>query len=60
MILILNMGKKGIDESLMGEHIYELKINDKNICYFTHKRSDGLANCLIAAAEAVKKIGGNK
>lgn len=60
MIIIICMGKRGIDEGLMGEHIYELKINESNICYFTHKRSDGLAKCLIAAAEAVKKIEGNK
>ena len=34
---------------------YEVKINNRTICRFTHSRSDGLATCLRRAANAVAK-----
>lgn len=36
-------------------HRYEVRINHKPICRFSHKREDGLARCLELAAQAVKQ-----
>lgn len=37
-----------------GKHLYQLRINSKEICQFTHNREDGLDKCLLAAAKAVE------
>jgi hypothetical protein len=37
---------------------YYLYINQNFICSFKHKRIEGLAECLIRAAEAVEKENG--
>lgn len=51
MISIVN-----IDENPrpFGVHRYQVKINRMEICQFEHKREDGLAACLLAAAKAVE------
>jgi len=33
---------------------YSLRINQRELCQFTHKREYGLASCLKAAAKAVE------
>ena len=38
-----------------GVYEYEVKINDKFITSFKHKREEGLSICLSKAAEAVEK-----
>ena len=38
-----------------GEYNYQVKINDKLICFFKHERHKGLAACLSAASKAVSK-----
>ena len=48
MIKILNITGSDSDDAK-----YELFINGEHIAYFEHKRSDGLARCLIEAADAV-------
>ena len=48
-IVITNMG--GIADS--DECSYAVKINAKVITHFTHRRIDGLAECLKKAANAV-------
>lgn len=54
MILIRNISKCGNKcKDHNGNHLYELRINKKLITTFEHKRSDGLAQCLYRAAEAV-------
>ena len=35
-------------------HHYQLRINQEAICTFEHARSEGLAQCLRQAAEAVE------
>jgi len=50
MIAIVNRSRKGAETCR-----YTLHINDQHICTFTHKRSDGLAECLRKAAEAVER-----
>ena len=52
MIAIVNISP---DPKPFGEHIYALRINHREICQFTHKREDGLAVCLMAAAKAVDR-----
>lgn len=37
------------------EHTYSLRINRREICQFDHRRENGLAACLLAAAKAVEK-----
>ncbi len=54
MIKIINVST---GDSLVGEHDYELYINQSLICTFKHDRSSiGLAQCLRDAADAVDKI----
>ena len=38
-----------------GQHKYSLRINKMEICQFEHKREDGLAACLAAAAKKVRE-----
>jgi len=38
-----------------GEHTYSLRINRMEICQFQHRREDGLAACLMAAARMVER-----
>lgn len=38
-----------------GVHKYSLRINRQEVCQFDHKREDGLAACLMAAAKAAEK-----
>jgi len=44
-----------IDNKPLGECKYRISINQREICYFKHKREDGLSECLRKASEAVKK-----
>ena len=55
MIAIVNVTKGKRAEDPTGVHDYNLFINKQLITSFKHKRSDGLANCLAAAAEAVRE-----
>jgi len=54
MIAIVNIGSK--DNDLGGWHDYELRINKRVLGKFTHKRSDGLSDCLEKAAVVARKI----
>ncbi len=38
-----------------GKNTYSLRINSMEVCQFQHKREDGLAACLIAAAKTIEK-----
>lgn len=41
----------------MGENTYEVRINEKVICLFTHNRQiKGLAQCFRDAADAVERV----
>ena len=51
MITIVNISTG----SPFGIHEYEVRINQKVITTFKHRREAGLATCLIAAAKAVKQ-----
>ena len=53
MIEIVNCGPHS--ESPWGIRNYEVRINQKVVAEFQHKREDGLAKCLIRAAMAVEK-----
>jgi hypothetical protein len=53
MIAIINKGPHTND--IGGERNYEVRINNKVICTFKHKRTNGLAVCLMEAAKAVEK-----
>jgi len=53
MIAITN--KMSVDP--MGRCLYEVRIKDKVICQFRHRRSEGLAECLRQASEAVLEAG---
>ena len=44
---------RNIEGPLDGECVYEVRINRKYITQFKHKRTDGLAHCLLEAALAV-------
>lgn len=56
MIGIYNKGK-----SLLPEYSsYQVQINDRYICEFDRKRSEGLATCLRKAADAVEKAEMNR
>ena len=50
MVAIVNVSD-GPD--LTGVQEYEVRINSKVICKFTHIRENGLAECLRKAADAV-------
>lgn len=49
-IFIQNISKKFSEKGIQE---YVIKINNKEICKFKHKRSDGLGVCLIKAGFAV-------
>jgi hypothetical protein len=51
-VIIRNLGT---NPKPTGKHRYELRINDQVLCEFAHKREDGLAQCLIAAAKAYER-----
>ena len=51
-IVIQNVGN---NPSPFGEHEYVVRINNDEICRFTHVREQGLATCLMRAAEAVER-----
>lgn len=51
MIIIHNISKEC---SLTDWQRYEVKVNDKLICTFDHKASNGLAVCLRTAGDAVE------
>lgn len=51
MIAIVNVSRR-LRKS--GWHTYELRINDKVIAKFRHKREEDLETCLLKAAEAAK------
>ena len=50
MIAIVNMGEVG-----NGQHQYQVRVNTKVICTFTHRRENGLAACLESAGKAVRE-----
>jgi len=52
MIAIVNLGK---DLNNKGEQTYSLRINLTKICQFTHRRENGLAACLYAAAKKAEE-----
>lgn len=51
MIIVHNISK---EYSSTGWQQYEVKVNDKLICTFDHKASNGLSECLRAAGDAVE------
>ena len=51
MIAIVNISP---DPKPFGIHRYSVRINKTEVCQFDHKREDGLAACLLAAAKAVE------
>ena len=53
MIVIQNVSKGNVYSSNISD--YELRINKTIVAKFKHKREDGLAKCLIAAAAAFEK-----
>ena len=53
-IVIQNMGPVG-EADKDGLHYYELRINKDVIATFVHRRSDGLALCLLEAAVAAAR-----
>ena len=57
MIGIRNLGPlEGEDKA--GIHRYEVRVNlDAPVAHFVHRRSDGLAECLRRAADAVERAG---
>lgn len=48
MIAIVNIDPNPRESGL---HLYSLRINQQEICQFTHKREDGLSTCLKRAAD---------
>lgn len=54
MIAIIN--REWNEDDPEGECKYEVMINHRHICWFTHVRRDGLAVCLQKAALAVQNI----
>ena len=53
MIAIVNVG--AVDgETEAGMHRYSVRINQREICQFEHKRIQGLATCLTRASMAVQ------
>jgi hypothetical protein len=54
MIEIVNVGPFD-DPDPMGLRNYEVRLNGKVYSKFQHSRADGLAKCLIAAAESVEQ-----
>lgn len=57
MIAIVNKGKLKGDQTdnPLGWRKYEVRVNNKIICTFTHKRINGLSQCLLEASRAVKE-----
>ena len=56
MITIVDVGKRhDKDKDIMGWRNYEVRINEKVICKFQHHKSNGLAQCLLKASEAIEK-----
>lgn len=55
MIAIVNVGPIKGETNPLGEHRYQVRINQQVVTTFTHHRANGLAQCLLLAAEAVKK-----
>lgn len=51
MIAIVNVSK---ELSALGWHDYEVRINQRVITTFKHKREEGLSKCLIEASKAVE------
>ena len=51
MIIIHNISK---EYSTTDWQKYEIKVNEELICEFDHKASNGLAECLRAAGDAVE------
>lgn len=56
MIAIINRGATSPQEreNPDGERYYDVRINDRIITQFQHRRGDGLAECLRKAAQAVE------
>jgi hypothetical protein len=55
MIAIVNVSPEPKET---GIHLYEVRVNRKVICEFTHLREEPLSVCLQKAANVVKKIEG--
>lgn len=54
MITITNVQPVPVPDDELS--LYVLRINDKSVQMFGHKRKDGLAECLRAAANALDEI----
>lgn len=54
MCVIITQIQK-LDASPMGWRKYQLNINSETITTYEHRRGDGLAACLRAAADAVER-----
>jgi len=52
MIAIINISNPATSRGL---NQYEIRINEKVITHFDHKREDGLSKCLLRASEAVER-----
>lgn len=52
MIAIVNIDK---NPRQSGEHCYQLRINRRVICEFTHNREEPLHECLLKAAIAAEE-----
>ena len=52
MILVVNTGPVH-NGKVSDTRVYEVRVNSEVITTFKHNRSQGLANCLMRAAEAV-------
>jgi hypothetical protein len=53
MIAIINLGT---NPNPYGIHEYVVRINQREICKFKHRRETGLAVCLKKASEAVENM----
>jgi len=54
MIAIVNISDVFSEKGLQK---YSLRINNKEICRFLHKREEGLAKCLLTASKTVEVWG---
>ena len=51
-VIILNISEHHGKKYGTGEQVYSLRINNRELCQFTHRSEDGLEACLRRAADA--------